>query len=80
LAHVRSERSEAASGSVGHTDFSPDGQWGYYKMPAGGRGEPKTPLEIRVVNIDGSNDRLLYSVEASQAAYVQSFTSPGRTT
>jgi len=60
-------------GSFGHTDFSPAGRWAYFKMPSGGRRADgtKSPLEIRVVNIDGTDDRLLYSVPFSQAAYVR---------
>ncbi len=56
---------------MGHYDFSPDGQLAYFKMPGVPRGGAKTPLEIRVMNLDGTNDRVLYSVPHSQARYLQ---------
>jgi hypothetical protein len=62
----------------GHADFSPDGQFAYPKMPAGEgpRGSVIwSPLEVHVVNIDGTDDRVLYSAPRSQAIYVQNFTS-----
>jgi hypothetical protein len=49
----------------GHTDFSPHGKWAYIKK---GRGKP---LEIHLINLDGTNDQVLYSVPASQAQYVR---------
>jgi hypothetical protein len=57
-------------GGGGHHDFSPDGRWAYFKLPSGPRGGPRSPLEIHVVNIDGTDDRVLYSVPASDARYV----------
>jgi len=60
----------------GHADFSPDGQFAYPKMPKGEgpRGSVTwSPLEVHVVNIDGTNDRVLYSVPKSQATYIQNF-------
>ncbi len=49
----------------GHTDFSPDGRWAYYRLPGGGR-----PLEIHVVNLDGTNDRVVYSASQFEARFV----------
>ena len=53
---------------LGHSDFSPDGKWAYTKMPG-----PGLPLEVRVVNIDGTNDEAIYSVPEAQAVYVRNF-------
>jgi hypothetical protein len=58
-------------GGGGHYDFSPDGKLAYFNMWSGGRGRPSTPLEIHVVNLDGTNDRVLYSVPQEAARYVQ---------
>jgi hypothetical protein len=52
------------SGFSGHWDFSPNGKLAYFRDAGGG-----TPLEIRVVNIDGTNDQMLYSVPQSEALY-----------
>src|SRR5262245_6825122 len=54
------------SGFSGHWDFSPNGKLAYFRDSGGG-----TPLEIHVVNIDGTNDQILYSVPQSEALYVQ---------
>ena len=58
-----------AIGGGGHYDYSPDGKLAYFKLPAGGRGKPQTPFEIHVVNLDGSNDRVLFTVPRSQAHF-----------
>jgi hypothetical protein len=58
-------------GGGGHYDFSPEGKLAYFNMWGGGRGQPSTPLEIHVVNLDGTNDRVLYSVPQERARYVQ---------
>lgn len=58
-------------GGGGHFDFSPDGKLTYVKMWSGGRGKEGKPLEIHVMNIDGTNDRILYSAGQSEAKYVQ---------
>ncbi|MBI3952142.1 MAG: hypothetical protein HY314_16970 [Acidobacteria bacterium] len=58
----------------GHADFSPDGKFAYPRMWDGGRGgASSSPLEVHVVNIDGTNDQALYSIPQSQAKYVQNF-------
>ena len=57
-------------GGGGHHDFSPDGKWAYFKLPSGPRGGDRTPLEIHVVNIDGTEDRILHSIPAADARYV----------
>jgi len=57
-------------GGGGHHDFSPDGRWAYFKLPSGPRGGPRSPLEIHVVNIDGTDDRVVYSIPATEARYV----------
>ncbi len=56
-------------GGGGHYDFSPEGMLAYFKLPAGGRGAPKTPFEIHVVNLDGGEDRVLFSVPGVQAYF-----------
>lgn len=53
-------------GGGGHHAFSPDGKWAWFRMA--GRG---TPLEIHVVNVDGADDRVVYSVPQPEARYVQ---------
>lgn len=56
-------------GGGGHYDYSPDGKLAYFRLPTGGRGAPETPLEIHVVNLDGSDDRVLFSVPRRQARF-----------
>lgn len=56
-------------GGGGHYDFSPDGQLAYFRLPTGGRGRPETPLEIHVVQLDGSGDRVLFSVPREKAHF-----------
>ncbi len=52
-------------GGGGHHDFSPDGKWAYFKLWTKDR-----PLEIHVVNIDGTNDRIVLSVPPEQVRYL----------
>jgi parallel beta-helix repeat protein len=56
-------------GGGGHYDYSPDGKLAYFKLPTGGRGKPETPFEIHVVNLDGSDDRILFTVPRAQAHF-----------
>jgi hypothetical protein len=56
-------------GGGGHYDYSPDGKLAYFKLPTGGRGKPETPFEIHVVNLDGSDDRVLFTVPRRQARF-----------
>ncbi|MEW6356454.1 MAG: hypothetical protein AB1696_09020 [Planctomycetota bacterium] len=64
-------------GGGGHYDFSPEGKLAYFKMPSGGRrggrrgGGGGSPLEIHVVDLDGANDKILFSASPSQAKYLQ---------
>lgn len=58
-------------GGGGHYDFSPDGKLAYFKMPQSARQGGERPLEIHVVSLDGTGDKVLYSVPQSQARYVQ---------
>jgi len=58
-----------AIGGGGLYDYSPDGKLAYFRLPAGGRGKPETPFEIHVVNLDGSDDRVLFTVPRSQAHF-----------
>ncbi len=51
---------------LGHNDFSPGGQLAYHRW----NGVAKQ-LEIRMVNIDGKNDQILYSVPQDQSQYIQ---------
>jgi hypothetical protein len=53
----------------GHYDYSPDGRLAYFKLPAGGRGASATPFEIHVVNLDGSDDRVLFTVPRTQSHF-----------
>jgi len=52
------EPAEAAFG--GHFDFSPDGKLGYFQWLLGNRGA-KVALQLKMVNIDGTGDTILYS-------------------
>jgi hypothetical protein len=56
-------------GGGGHYDWSPDGKLAYFRLPTGGRGKPATPFEIHVVNLDGSDDRVLFSVPQAQSHF-----------
>jgi hypothetical protein len=56
-----------------HSDFSPDGRVAYGKMWGGGVRGVRRPFEIHVVNLDGTNDRILYSVPHDAARYIQNF-------
>ena len=56
-------------GGGGHYDFSPDGRLAYFRLPTGGRGAPETPFEIHVVNLDGTGDRVLFSVPREKAHF-----------
>ncbi len=53
-------------GGGGHYDFSPDGKLAYFFPWTGGG-----PLEIHVVNIDGTNDRVVFSAPNSEILHVQ---------
>lgn len=52
-------------GGGGHHDFSADGKWAYFTHWGPG------PMEIHVVNLDGSDDRVLLSVPVPQMKHVQ---------
>jgi hypothetical protein len=52
-------------GGGGHHDFSADGRWAYFTHWGPG------PMEIHVVNLDGSDDHVLFSIPVSQMKYVQ---------
>jgi hypothetical protein len=56
-------------GGGGHYDYSPDGKLAYFKLATGGRRGPETPFEIHVVNLDGTGDRILFSVPRRQARF-----------
>ncbi len=56
-------------GGGGHYDYSPDGKLAYFKLPTGARGAAQTPFEIHVVNLDGSEDRVLFTVSAAQSHF-----------
>jgi len=59
-------------GAGGHYDWSGDGKLAYFKMSLGPRnpGGPR-PLEIRVVNVDGTGDRVLWSVPREKSIGIQ---------
>lgn len=52
--------------SLGHRDFSPDGQFAWFNIAQSGN-----PFEIHVSNINGSNDRLVYSIPIAQTGKMQ---------
>ncbi len=54
-----------SAGGGGHHDFSGDGKWAYFTYSGAGR-----PLEIHVVNVDGSDDRVVFRLAGSQTRYV----------
>ncbi len=58
-------------GGGGHCTFSPDGQIAYFFMPGYPRNDGKNSLDIHVVKLDGSDDRVVFSVPQSQATCVQ---------
>ena len=49
-------------GGGGHCAFSPDGQIAYFFMPKYPRTDGKDSLDIHVVRLDGSDDRVVFSV------------------
>ena len=55
-------------GGGGHYDFSPDGRLAYFKMPGAGNARS---LEIHVVNLDGSDDRIVFSAAREKMRFVQ---------
>jgi hypothetical protein len=60
----------------GHFDYSPGGKLAYRSWAAGKyatkfRGSDHKNLEIHTVNIDGTNDQILYSVTEAEAWWVQ---------
>lgn len=58
-------------GGGGHFDFSPNGQLAYIKRVTGGPRGGLLAWEIHAVNLDGSNDRILYSVPQPQAGKIR---------
>jgi parallel beta-helix repeat protein len=56
-------------GGGGHYDWSPDGKLAYFRLPTGDRGKPETPFEIHVVNLDGGDDRVLFTVPQAQSHF-----------
>jgi hypothetical protein len=58
-------------GVGGHYDFSPEGKLAYFRLPRFGPAGETDPLEIHVVDLDGSNDRVLFSAPRAQTRLVQ---------
>jgi hypothetical protein len=58
-------------GGGGHYSFSRDGRLAYFLMPNYPRSDGRNSLDIHVVNVDGSDDHVLYSVSQDQAKHVQ---------
>ncbi|MBI3880693.1 MAG: alpha/beta hydrolase [Verrucomicrobia bacterium] len=58
-------------GGGGHCAFSPDGHVAYFFMPNYPRTDGKDSLDIHVAKLDGSEDRVVFSVPRAQAAQVQ---------
>ncbi|MDA1191807.1 MAG: hypothetical protein O3A46_09015 [Candidatus Poribacteria bacterium] len=54
--------------NVGHHDFSPDGRFAYFNWIE--MWEKRVPLELRIVNLDGTDERILLRVPSDQLAYV----------
>lgn len=55
--------------NIGHHDFSPDGQFAYVDFPF----NQKQGLTLRVVNLDGTNNRVIFSVPAAKLRYVRNY-------
>jgi len=58
-------------GGGGHCAFSPDGRVAYFFQPNYPRNDGKDSLDIHVVKMDGSDDRVVFSVPRAQTTYVQ---------
>lgn len=58
-------------GGGGHYSFSCNGRLAYFLMPNYPRSDGKNSLDIHVVAVDGSNDRVVFSVPREQAQYLQ---------
>lgn len=58
-------------GGGGHYSFSPHGRLAYFLMPNYPRDDGENSLDIHVVNVDGTDDRVVYSVPRDQAKAVQ---------
>lgn len=58
-------------GAGGHYDFSPAGRLAYFRLPRFGPAGENDPLEIHVVNLDGSDDRVLFTAPRAQTRLVQ---------
>jgi hypothetical protein len=58
-------------GGGGHYTFSSDGRLAYFRLPVAPRRGPEKPLEVHVVNLDGTDDRVLVSIPWAKAAHVQ---------
>jgi hypothetical protein len=56
-------------GGGGHYDFSPQGKLAYLRLPGTSREANPSPFEIHVVDLDGKNDRVLYSLPAEKCHF-----------
>jgi hypothetical protein len=58
-------------GGGGHYAFAPDGRLAYFFMPNYPRTDGKDSLDIHVVKLDGTDDRVVFSAPRAQTASVQ---------
>jgi hypothetical protein len=58
-------------GGGGHYDFSREGKLAYFRLPRTGPAGEDDSLEIHVVNLDGTNDRVLFRAPRAQTRFVQ---------
>jgi hypothetical protein len=58
-------------GGGGHYAFSPDGQLAYFFMPNYPRTDGKDSLDIHVVKLDGTDDRVVFSAPHDQTSSIQ---------
>jgi hypothetical protein len=58
-------------GGGGHYAFAPDGRLAYFFMPNYPRTDGKDSLDIHVVKLDGTDDRVVFSAPRAQTTFVQ---------
>jgi hypothetical protein len=58
-------------GGGGHYAFAPDGRLAYFFMPNYPRTDGKDSLDIHVVKLDGTDDRVVFSAPRAQTRFVQ---------
>lgn len=56
-------------GAGGHYDYSPDGKLAYFRLSGGPRGAPPSPFEIHLINLDGTGDKVLFTLPADKCHF-----------